>query len=94
MENLLSPGHQMVRMALGQVFMPKYLIQMEQKLTVNLELIHILMDLRNPAISELAGGGFVISWQSIGQDGDQSGIVSRIFDGNGSPQVLKSLVTR
>jgi len=41
----------------------------------------------NPAVNPLSDGGFVISWESFGQDKDdsnyQSGIYSQIFDVNG-----------
>ncbi len=37
----------------------------------------------NPAITSLAGGGFVVTWQSDGQDGNGEGIFAQRFDADG-----------
>jgi len=34
---------------------------------------------QSPSITALADGGFVVSWKSYGQDGDQSGIYAQMF---------------
>jgi hypothetical protein len=52
----------------------------------------------NPAVDALAGGGFVISWQSLGQDGSTWGVYSQRFaDGFSAteqvPVSLKNSVT-
>lgn len=39
-----------------------------------------------PSIASLADGGFVITWNSYEQDGDNTGVVSRIFNADGSAQ--------
>ncbi|MGB0684023.1 MAG: cadherin-like domain-containing protein [Magnetovibrionaceae bacterium] len=39
-----------------------------------------------PDVVALTGGGFVVSWQSDGQDGDGHGVYGRIFDAAGSAQ--------
>ena len=39
----------------------------------------------HPDAVGLAGGGFVAVWQSHGQDGDQGGIVARVFTASGAP---------
>jgi Ca2+-binding RTX toxin-like protein len=39
-----------------------------------------------PCIAALAGGGFVISWQSDGQDGDGFGIYAQRYDADGVAQ--------
>ena len=38
-----------------------------------------------PAIGALTDGGFVITWQSTGQDGSGNGIYAQEYDGNGQP---------
>ena len=38
------------------------------------------------AVASDAGGGFVVSWVSVGQDGDIAGIFGRRFDASGTPQ--------
>lgn len=38
----------------------------------------------DPAVAALAGGGFVVTWTSGGQDGDRGGIYARLFDALGS----------
>ncbi|MEM9597290.1 MAG: hypothetical protein AAGD06_23685 [Acidobacteriota bacterium] len=38
-----------------------------------------------PSVAALADGGFVVSWQSEGQDGDSKGIFGRRFDHQGIP---------
>ncbi len=37
-----------------------------------------------PSVAALAGGGYVVTWQSMGQDGDGYGIYARLFDGTGA----------
>lgn len=36
------------------------------------------------AVAGLESGGFVVSWQSLSQDGDLAGIYSRVFDSSGT----------
>ena len=38
----------------------------------------------NPSIAALPSGGFVVSWQSAGQDGDSRGIFQKVFNADGS----------
>ena len=38
-----------------------------------------------PAVTGLSDGGFVVAWDSFGQDGSQGSIVSRRFDASGNP---------
>ena len=40
---------------------------------------------RRPAAAPLAGGGFVVAWQSDGQDGDQDGVFAQQYDWSGVP---------
>lgn len=40
-------------------------------------------DQANPALTALADGGFVVAWQSAGQDGSGQGIYSQTFDADG-----------
>ena len=40
-------------------------------------------DQRQPAIASLEGGGFVIVWSSLGQDGSYSGVFGQRFDEDG-----------
>ena len=42
-------------------------------------------DQRLPAIAALPGGGFIVAWESEGQDGDESGIVARRLDHDLAP---------
>ncbi len=37
-----------------------------------------------PAVSKFPGGGFVVVWQSPGQDGDRSGVFGQRFDAGGT----------
>ena len=39
-----------------------------------------------PAIAGLTGGGFVVTWMSYGQDGDNYGIYAKRYDGSGVAQ--------
>ena len=39
-----------------------------------------------PAITALSGGGFVVTWQSFGQDGSEWGIYGQRYDSAGNPQ--------
>jgi large repetitive protein len=39
----------------------------------------------DPSISGLTGGGFVIAWQSLLQDGSQWGIFAQLYDASGIP---------
>lgn len=39
-----------------------------------------------PAGAGLEDGGFVIAWESFGQDGDSFGIFGQVFDANGQPR--------
>lgn len=41
-------------------------------------------DQQNPAISDLANGGYVITWMSQGQDGSGEGVYMRLFDATGT----------
>ncbi len=38
-----------------------------------------------PSVSALAGGGYVVAWQSQNQDGSRSGIYTQRFDSGGAP---------
>ena len=40
---------------------------------------------RRPAVVGLPDGGYVIAWDSFGQDGDERGIYARRFDAGGNP---------
>lgn len=40
---------------------------------------------QNPAIASLIDGGFVITWSSDAQDGDQNGIYAQRYDADGAP---------
>jgi len=42
-------------------------------------------DQRDPAVAVDAGGGFVVSWTSDGQDGDGAGVFARRYDASGTP---------
>jgi hypothetical protein len=39
----------------------------------------------NPSAAALSGGGFVVTWQSDGQDGSGYGVYGQIFTGSGNP---------
>ena len=41
-------------------------------------------DQRNPAVAGLAGGGFVVTWASDGQDGSGTGIYGQRYASDGS----------
>ncbi|MEH6836649.1 beta strand repeat-containing protein, partial [Falsihalocynthiibacter arcticus] len=43
------------------------------------------LDQFNAQIASLSDGGWVISWQSIGQDGDSYGIYAQAYNADGSP---------
>ncbi|MBF0270109.1 MAG: FecR domain-containing protein [Alphaproteobacteria bacterium] len=43
------------------------------------------LDQSFPSISALADGGFVVTWQSVGQDGSDNGIFGQRFDASGQP---------
>ncbi|WP_296617829.1 hypothetical protein, partial [Sphingomonas sp.] len=45
-----------------------------------------------PSIAGLAGGGYIVSWQSFGQDGSSFGIYSRAYDASGNPTTGETLV--
>jgi hypothetical protein len=38
-----------------------------------------------PDVAMAPGGGFVVAWESIGQDGDSGGVFARQFDDTGAP---------
>ena len=42
-------------------------------------------DQGTPAVAALPGGGFVVVWSSVGQDGDAGGVFGRRFDAQASP---------
>lgn len=42
-------------------------------------------DQQAPAVAGSSGGGFVVVWQSWGQDGPANGIIARRFDAGGTP---------
>ena len=39
----------------------------------------------NPSVTALSDGGFVVAWESYGQDGDKNGIYGQRYDALGSP---------
>ncbi len=41
-------------------------------------------DQRDPAIAELEGGGFVVTWEASNQDGDGRGVFAQRFDSDGA----------
>jgi Ca2+-binding RTX toxin-like protein len=45
-----------------------------------------------PAVARLAGGGWVVTWQSFGQDGDVEGIYQRVFTSTGSEMLGETRV--
>jgi hypothetical protein len=42
-------------------------------------------DQTNPAVAKLAGGGFVVAWESKGQEGNNAGIYAQRFKAYGTP---------
>jgi Ca2+-binding RTX toxin-like protein len=42
------------------------------------------MSQRLPRVAALDDGGYVIAWQSLGQDGDQTGIYYRVYEADGT----------
>ncbi|NOT16045.1 MAG: hypothetical protein HOP21_10860 [Methylotenera sp.] len=46
----------------------------------------------SPSVAALADGGFVVSWQSDGQDGSDNGIYAQRYDATGTPQGSEFLV--
>gem|GEM_PF-1526433 len=46
---------------------------------------HTSSDQWFPAVTALAGGGFVVTWQSFGQDGDDDGVYGQLYDVTGAP---------
>jgi flagellin-like hook-associated protein FlgL len=40
----------------------------------------------NPSVTGLANGGYVATWQSVGQDGDDFGIFAKVYDKDGKAQ--------
>jgi hypothetical protein len=47
---------------------------------------------RVPRVSAMAGGGFIVVWQSEGRDGNGYGIAARAFDGEGGAQTVELAV--
>ncbi|RYG86959.1 MAG: calcium-binding protein, partial [Alphaproteobacteria bacterium] len=47
-----------------------------------------------PSIHSLSDGGFVVSWQSAGQDGDGIGLYARLFGADGEPASAEFLVNQ
>ena len=45
---------------------------------------HTTSDQNQPAVASLADGGFVVTWQSDGQDGDDNGIFGQRYDSSGA----------
>jgi hypothetical protein len=45
---------------------------------------HITNAQRYPSVTGLTGGGFVVTWQSDGQDGNGFGIYGQVFDNSGN----------
>lgn len=43
----------------------------------------------DPAITALKDGGFVVSWTSLGQDGDGGGIYARVYDATGATRLTE-----
>lgn len=46
------------------------------------------------SVTPLAGGGFVVTWSSAGQDGDDWGVYGRRFDNNGQPDGGEFLINQ
>jgi len=42
-------------------------------------------DRTSPSVTDLSGGGFVVTWQSIDQDGDFNGVYGRLYNADGTP---------
>ncbi len=38
----------------------------------------------DPSVTALANGGFIVSWESFGQDGSGDGIFAKVYDANGN----------
>lgn len=49
-------------------------------------------DQQHPAVAGAAGGGFVVAWQSYGQDGPADGIIARVFAADGTPTGAEVIV--
>jgi hypothetical protein len=47
-----------------------------------------------PSVDSLSSGGFVVSWQSDGQDGSGLGLYARLFGANGQPSSPEFLVNQ
>jgi phosphoheptose isomerase len=47
---------------------------------------------QNPAVTMLAGGGFVVTWQSMAQDGSFDGVYMRQYDASGTALTGETLV--
>jgi len=45
----------------------------------------------DPSVTALANGGFVVSWESFGQDGSGDGIFAKVYDADGNPLPTMSL---
>ena len=45
---------------------------------------------KNPSVASLTDGGFIVSWESSGQDGDSYGIYAQRYGANGQPASLTS----
>lgn len=43
-------------------------------------------DQTNPSVAGLAGGGYVVTWESFGQDGNLSGVYAQRYDASGVAQ--------
>lgn len=46
---------------------------------------YVSSDQDSPSVDRLSDGGFVIVWESLGQDGDDNGIYGQRFDASGAP---------
>ncbi|MEM7325099.1 MAG: RTX toxin, partial [Actinomycetota bacterium] len=46
----------------------------------------------DPEIVALSGGGYVVVWESVGQDGDGNGLVGRLFNSSGTAVSSEFLV--
>jgi hypothetical protein len=55
---------------------------------------HTSAEQRGPTVAMDNDGGFVVSWSSFDQDGDDFGIFARRFDGSGAPQDEEFRVNR
>ena len=45
---------------------------------------HVFNDQDSPAVGALANGGFVVVWESFGQDGDRDGVYFQLYDDVGN----------